>query len=48
MNLAVVNSVRKVGKKIPPKSEWCNDVVIAAVEREEAAWKDVLGTKDEN
>ena len=35
----------KVGRKIP-KKVWYKDVVNAAVERKEAAWREVLGLKD--
>ena len=29
-----------------PKNVWWNDVIKAAVERKEAAWKKVLGSRD--
>ena len=36
----------RVGGK-NPKSVWWNDEIKAAVERKEAAWKEVLGASDE-
>ena len=33
------------GKRKNPNSEWWNDKIKAAVERKEAAWKNVLGSK---
>ena len=36
----------RVGEK-NPKNVWLNDVVKAAVKRKEAAWKEVLGARDE-
>ena len=41
----VYETERVVGKN--PKNVWCNDVVKASVEREEAVWKEVLGNRDE-
>ena len=48
----MVDSVREVCGSVRvggmnPKNVWWNDVVKDGVERKEAAWKEVLGAKDE-
>ena len=50
---ALVQSVREVCGSVRvaggnPKSVWWNDEVKAAVKRKEAAWKEVLGARDED